>query len=100
MTFETLGYFASTVLDDISAKRVGARNVGLIIEERKYSGEIEMVAFLRATEQPRRVDASLLTENYRENWDIRAQGIERGRQMHLLQRIRQQGSRGRTRRLD
>jgi hypothetical protein len=50
-------------------------------------GEIERVKWLRATGQPRRVDKSLLTENWRLNWDIRVQGEERTRQAHLLRKI-------------
>lgn len=65
--FDSLGYLASTILSDISTKRTGIREVGLVIKDR-------------------RIDASLLTENYARNWGVRAQGEERGRQAHLLQR--------------
>lgn len=85
MVFHALGPTALAVLQDISSKRVGARNDGLVIEN---SGEIERVAWLRATDQKRRLDASLLTENFEDNWSVRAQAYERNRQEDLLKRMR------------
>lgn len=76
--FDSLGYLASTILSEISTERAATREVGLVIKDR-------------------RVDASLLTENYAKNWGVRAQGEERGRQAHLLQRACRQVSPGRRR---
>jgi hypothetical protein len=56
-------------------------------------GEIERVRWLRATDQPRRVDESLLTENYQHNWSVQAQGDERTRQAHLLGKIGRRSAR-------
>ena len=78
MCFHMLGPTALAVLQDISSKRVGACNEGLVIKDR-------------------RIDSSLLTENYEKNWNVRVQGEERERQARLLERTRRQGShRGRT----
>lgn len=80
--FDSLGYLASTILGDISSDRVGARKEGLVIKDR-------------------RIDRSLLTENYESNWSVRVQGMERERQDHLLQRSRRSVvSPGRNRRMD
>src|ERR1700761_3587344 len=97
MCFETLGNIASVILVDIARDRVAAPSKALVNSQQ--SGEIERVAWLRATDQTRRIDASLLTENYRKNWDVHVQGSERMRQAHLLERARRQVGRGRTRQL-
>lgn len=91
--FEPLGNLACSILADVDEKRVAARRPSLVT-----SGEIEGVAWLRATDQKRRIDASLLTENFEKYWNVRAEADERGRQAHLLQRARRLGPPGRTRR--
>lgn len=96
MRFQTLGNVASVLLSDLADKRAATREPALVTFE---SGEIERVSFLRATDQKRRVDASLLTGNFESNWSVAAQGNERWRQAHLLERTRRQLSPGRTRRL-
>lgn len=84
MCFVSLGYSAFLVLDQLSERRVGARRS----DQTTTSGEIERVAWLRATDQKRRLDASLLTENFEDNWSVRAQAYERNRQADLLKRMR------------
>jgi hypothetical protein len=86
--FETLGYLASRILDDVSERR--RCNVS-VRDGSSGAGELERVAFLRATDQARRIDALLLTEGYARNWSVRAQGEERMRQAHLVARARRQG---------
>lgn len=56
------------------------------------AGEIERVAWLRATDRPRRIDRSLLTENHETNWSWRDQAAERERQAHLLSRKEKAGA--------
>lgn len=70
--FETLGYLASSILDEISSDRVAARKEVLVIK----------------SAQKRRIDESLLTENYDQYWSARIQGEERTRQAYLLERSR------------
>lgn len=87
MTFETLGSLTFSILGDLTMKRAATLDVAAVKEP---SGEIERVSWLRATDQPRRVDASLLSENLEENWSVKAQGEERLRQDRLLRKIRRQ----------
>lgn len=102
--FEDLGTLAFDILANVSPERVAAREGGLVIEKRDFEtdgssiGELERVAWLKATDQPRRIDASLLTEN-RELYGVRGEGEERCRVAHLLERVRRQVSPGRNRRL-
>lgn len=86
MSFHLIGPAALSVLTDLASNRVAAREDAFVASQ--TSGEIERVAWLRASEPKRRIDASLLTENYAKNWSVRAQGAERERQAHLLQRTR------------
>jgi hypothetical protein len=93
MSFYSIGDIALGVLDGVSTNRVAARDVDLLI--RVGVGGIEKVAWLRATDRPRRVDASLLTEGYERNWNVRAEGEERRRLAHLQQRTKRPNVRGR-----
>ena len=79
MCFHKLGPTALAVLQDVSLKRFGERNEGLVIKDR-------------------RIDESLLTENFSRYWSVREEGEERERQRRLLERLRRSGSsRGRER---
>jgi hypothetical protein len=80
MFFQSLGFSASLVLDELTSKRGAACKEGLVIEDR-------------------RIDASLLTENYSRYWNVREEAAERERQNRLLERLRRPGSRGRRGRL-
>lgn len=86
--FHLIGPVALGILSDLEDKRVGACKSSFVTFENRNSGEIERSAWLRATDRPRRIDASLLTENYSENWDVRVQGAERTRQTRLLEQVR------------
>lgn len=94
MYFYPLGNVAFSVLAELAQTRFAERERALV--KGSSCGEIEGVAWLRATDQPRRIDASLLTENYARNWSVREEGEERSRQAHLLERARRQVPRGRT----
>lgn len=74
MCFQRLGDVAFILLGDISVNRVGARDTGLVIRDR-------------------RIDSSLLTESFEKNWNVRVQGEERMRQACLLERTRRQAPR-------
>jgi hypothetical protein len=93
--FHDLRPTAWTALNDVSE---GMRANASDRQRATDVGEIERVRWLRATDQRRRIDASLLTEGYERNWSVRAQGEERSRQDHLLRRSRRQFSSGRTKR--
>ena len=69
--FHSLGSAAVAVLSDLAEKRPARRS-----SVPNDVGEIERVAWLRATDQRRRIDASLLTEGYSRNWNVRAQAEE------------------------
>jgi hypothetical protein len=84
--FQQLGLLASIVLEDVSERR----RCNAPGRDKINDGEIERVAWLRATDQPRRIDASLMTEN-RDLYGVRGEGEERCRQAHLLARARRQG---------
>jgi hypothetical protein len=79
MCFQSLGFTASLVLDELSSKLVAASKEALPIKDR-------------------RIDASLLTENHSRYWSFLEEGEERERQRRLLERLRRSGSsRGRER---
>lgn len=72
MCFQPLGTAAFSVLTKIAESRVGARPSAV----RHLSGLGD-----------RRIDASLLTQRYSENWNVRIEGYERERQAKLLARL-------------
>jgi hypothetical protein len=76
MCFQSLGFSASRILDELASKLVAASKEALPIKDR-------------------RIDASLLTENFERYWNVREEGLERERQRRLLERLRRSGSRGR-----
>lgn len=107
--FIFLGPVAVGVLSDIASERVAARNEALVnsvtdrlhelgLTTERHAGELERAAWMRRQERgQRRIDRTLLTENFSNNWNVREEASERGRQAHLLQRARRQGSSGRKR---
>lgn len=78
--FHPLGIYALSILTDISPESAPTLKGSLILKDR-------------------RIDSSLLTENYANYWNVKVQGSERERQARLLERTRRQVSPGRNRRL-